>query len=423
MLAGVGVPTTAGVLAHGDRLGSCYRQTRKVLKQITAPLRISSDRILIYGLLLVLIGFLPWILVRQWFHDVAYVGDLGNFWSAGATVGTTALANVSEHFAWQTAHGLSKIAFLYLPGFAWIYWPLAQMPLMIALVVEEVAMVLLFAIAAALIARIYRFPLYFALVAVFAWGPALSAVLDGQNTGLGLMLSLAAILALLAQRDELAGLAIGLLLFKPTEALPLILLLALRRKWRALLAVLACAVGWYFSSVAATGGDWNWLSTYVKTVHEQYMIAMPLGYWKAYTLPSLVLAVGAPFGVAVASSVALLVLSIPPLLRTRLIEASSMIMVVGLAASVYAWPYEASILLPGLCFAMISITEPWRTRIVVVTYIVGSLGMVTPHAAHSLALICIGGALWWLGTQYAHRGTSQRVFAEGPSGEGLGLGN
>lgn len=380
-------------------------------ERITAPLRVSPDRILMYGLVLAVAVSLPFILQWRWFHDVAYVGDLGNFWSAGATVGTTALTHLSEHYAWQKAHGLNGIPFIYLPGFAWVYWPLAKMPLMVALVVEEVTMAILFAIAAALIARVYRFPLYFALVAVFAWGPAVNTIELGQNTGLGLLLSMAGILALVEERDALAGVFIGLLLYKPTEALPLVLLLALRRKWRALLAVLACAAGWYLASVAATGGDWGWFATYTRTLNEYYSIGVAPGYWKAFTLPTLLLAIGAPFGVAVAGGAALLALSIPPAMRARLIEASSMILVVGLAASVYAWPYEAALLLPGLCFAMTSIAEPWRTPIIVGAYIVGSLGMIVPHGGHSLALICVGGAVWWLGAWYTRQAPLRHASA------------
>ncbi len=364
-----------------------------------------------YGALLAVIASLPCIFNRRWFIDVAYVGDLGYFWSAGATVGTTALANVNEHYAWQTAHHLSALPFVYLPGFAWIYVPLAHLPLISALVAEELAMVLLFALAAWIASRVYGFPLWFAIVCVFAWGPVLSAIEVGQNTGLGLVLSLLAILALAKERQLFAGLAIGLLLFKPTEALPLILLLCLRRSWRALAIVIVCSIGWYVLSILATHGDWQWPATYARTAHAYYITGVPSGYWKAFTLPTLLLAIGVPSIVAFGSGLALIAISILPLVRSPITEAGSMAILVGVASSPYAWPYEATLLLPAVFFAMTRITEPWRTRAVVATYLVASIGMVTPHGAHSLAIICIGGALWWLTSQYLQSRSDARSGA------------
>jgi len=365
-------------------------------KAIAAPLRVSPDRVALYGTFFAALVSIRFILDPAYFRVVAYRGDIGNFWSVGATVGSPALANVALHIAWQNAHGLGRNPFLYLPGFAWLYAPLAHLPIMTALVVEELSMAAICAWAAWLLARLYRFPLWFAFACVFAWGPTVSMIELGQNAGLALALALTAIVALVRGRDLLAGVAIGLLLYKPTEAVPLILLLLMRRQWRAVGVVGICATGWYLLSVPATHGDWRWFVTYAHTIRDFYSYVVSAQSDRAFTLPTLLVAMGAPTVAALFASLAMLLLALPLFARGSALEAGSMATMVGLAASTYAWPYEACILLPGVCFAMVRLTEPWRSRIVVAAYFIASIGMIVPYGAHSLAIIGVGGVAWWM---------------------------
>ena len=69
------------------------------------PLRISRDRVWLYGITLFVLGALPAVL--------AYPSDWQRFWAAGATAGTTALLNVEQHAAFQRAHGMSTALWLY----------------------------------------------------------------------------------------------------------------------------------------------------------------------------------------------------------------------------------------------------------------------------------------------------------------------
>ncbi len=72
-----------------------------------------------------------------------------------------------------------------------------------------------------------------------AFVPVFAAVSYGQNSLLSLFI-LAAVFALLGQgRDGIAGLVLGLLLYKPQLVLVLALLFALERRWTALLGVAA----------------------------------------------------------------------------------------------------------------------------------------------------------------------------------------
>ncbi|MGZ3498744.1 MAG: glycosyltransferase family 87 protein [Vulcanimicrobiaceae bacterium] len=361
------------------------------------PLRLSRDRIWLYGIGCAIIVSLPFILLRQWFQDVSSRADFANYWSAGATVGSSALTDVRQHTFWQLAHHLNNPEpFVYPPGFAWAYAPLAHLPPMTAMIAEELGMAALFVLAAVLAGRVYGFKPWFALIAVFAWGPAINSIEVGQNTGLALVLALSATLALVKRHELFAGLAIGLLLYKPTDALPLILLLAVRREWRGLGVVAVCGIGWYLISVPAAHGDWLWPIQYAHTIQAWYAGDLPGNAYRAFTIPTALLAFGASPIVAFGIAAAILLLALPVLARVSTLEAASMAMLIGLATNPHALPYEAALLLPGVCYAMTHLHEPWRTRIVATVYVIASLSLVTPHGAHSLALICIGGAGWWL---------------------------
>ncbi len=220
------------------------------MKSPRLPLRISNDRIVLYGVMLALIASTPFIIFPTWFHDVAYRGDFANFWSAGSNVGTTRLLDAAALAAWQTAHGITAQVFVYPPGVAWLYAPLAWLPPIPAMILGDAAMVAALAAAGIVMAKIYGFPRWFALAGVFAWGPAVNAIELGQNTPLALLAICVAIWSLVNRREALLGLAVGLLLYKPSVALPFVLLLLVRSQWRALAVVAAAGAGWYPSKPA-----------------------------------------------------------------------------------------------------------------------------------------------------------------------------
>lgn len=331
---------------------------------------------------------------------MATVHDFANYWSAGATVGTPVLTDVSKLAEWQTSHHLGPQPFVYPPGFAWVYAPLAHLPTMTAMIVAQIMMIGLFAIAGFLIAKIYRLRLWFALVAVFAWGPTIGTIEDGQNTGLALVLVLVATLALVNRRPLLTGLAVGLLLYKPTDAATLVLLLAVRREWRALGIAGLCGAGWYFLSVGASGGDWRWPLRYADTVHAWYALHSAGNPHLVFTVPTMLLAAGVPLGIAFCAGAAVVVLALPLFARATALEAASMATLIGVATSLHAWSYTAALLLPAVCYAITRLLEPWRTRVIGVAYVCASVGTATAYGGFPLAIICIGGTVWWLSANY-----------------------
>ena len=346
---------------------------------------------------------MPFIVAPHRLQEMATVHDFANYWSAGATVGTPVLTDVSKLAEWQTAHHLGPQPFVYPPGFAWVYAPLSHLPPVTAMVVEQVVMVALFALSAWLIAKTYGFRPWFALASVFAWGPTIGTIEDGQNTGLALVLVLVATLALVNRRSVLTGLAVGLLLYKPTDAVVLILLLAVRREYRALGIVGLCAAAWYFLSVAGSAGDWRWPVRYAATVHDWYALHSAGNPHMVFTVPTMLLAGGVPVAVALCAGAVVVILALPLLARVSALEAASMATLVGVATSMHAWSYTAALLLPAVCYAMTRIAEPWRTRVIATAYVCASIGTATANAGTALAIICIGGTVWWLSANYLSR--------------------
>lgn len=358
--------------------------------------------------MLALIASTPFIIFPSWFHDVAYRGDFANFWSAGSTVGTPTLLDFSALSAWQTAHHVTPQSFVYPPAFAWSYAPLRWLTPLPAMLLQDALMLALLVASAFLAARIYGFARWFCVVAVFAWGPALSSVELGQNTALALLLTFGAVLGLKDRREILAGIAVGLLLYKPSVAFAFVVLLLVRAQWRALgIAGLFAAV-WYLLSVVAAHGDWSWPVTYIRLIAASNAGEFAGNAHKAYTIPTLLLAGHAPAVLAYALSAALFVFAFALLARVPALEAASIAPLVGLATSIHSWPYEAALLLPAAFYAMLRLREPARTTAVASAYAIAAFALVLPYSAHALAILPIGGAAWWLLSSYRRAASSAR---------------
>jgi hypothetical protein len=364
------------------------------------PLRLSWDRAVIYGTILALIASLPFILFPSWFHDVAFRGDFANFWSAGANVGTPTLLDPVALAAWQIAHHITPQVFVYPPGVAWFYAPLARFSPMTGMIVEEAGMAAVLAACGLLAAKIYRFSPWFGLIAVFAWAPALNAIEVGQNTPIALLAILVAIWALVNRREALAGLAVGVLLYKPSAALAFIVLLLVRKEWRALGVCGLIGIGWFMLSVLAAHGNLSWTSQYLHLVRESSISEFAGNSHKTFTLPTLLLSAGVPLALAIAAAIAVFALATPLLWRRPTIEASSMAGAVGVAAGLHAWPYETTLLLPAIFYGAARITEPWRTRLIAAAYFIAASALTLPHSGHGLALLTLGVPVWWLWNEY-----------------------
>ncbi len=157
--------------------------------------------------------------------------------------------------------------FAYPPHAAVIYRPLAALDYRLAYAIHSVIMIGAVIWALALLrpmVGIVRRNFEQVVAATLLFYPMLRAVTGGQNTALS-FLAMAAVWRLLDDdHDEAAGLVIALLLFKPQFAIPLIGLMMVARRWRAVAAsMLGAVVVWGVGAVTMGAG---WLPTWWREV-------------------------------------------------------------------------------------------------------------------------------------------------------------
>jgi len=353
------------------------------------PLRISAERVWLFGIVLLAFG------VALAF--VAYPSDWQRFWAAGATVGTTALMNMAQHAAFQQAHGMSTALWAYPwaypPAFAWAFVPAAHLSVGTSYVVNFILSLFLVGLSGWVLAGVFGFARWFGVVSALAWEPAIYTADVGQPSGLWLLLICLAMAGIVRRSPLLLGGAVGLLLLKPTFALPFVLLLIVRREWKACGVVAVCAAAWYSTSVPAAAGDWNWITPYIAIVHALYNTDLGALH-NAINLPLILVRLGASPLAALVSGTFLFVAFLPALSRANGLQAASTTALLSVALSAHAWVYDAAILLPALFYAMATIVEPWRTRLIVAAYLLAALWMPIDALLwfNPLAIITLGGA-------------------------------
>ena len=185
-----------------------------------------------------------------------------------------------------------------------------------------------------------------------------------------------------------------MLLLKPTIALPFVVLLLVRREWKACGVVAICAVVWYLGSVAASAGDWNWIPPYLAIVHSLYNTDLGALY-NGITLPMILVRLGTAPSIALALGTIVFVGFLPALSRANNRQALSFTSLLSLALSAHAWMYEAGLALPALFYAMANVAEPWRTRLIVGAYVLAALWMPIDALIwfNPLAIITLGGII------------------------------
>ena len=344
-----------------------------------SPLRLSSDRVWLYGLTLVAIGLLPLLLFpnvnhRHWFWPALWDSDWSYFAAGGATVGTPALLG-QQHIAWQLEHGFGvALPWAYLPAFAYFFVPFAHVSLAIGFWTNAAVMLGACVATGVLCARIYSLPYPLAILGVLAWEPAVVSISGGQNASMALLFVTIFILGFTKRNALIAGLAAGALMFKPTDAIIFALLLLLWRRWRALAVAAGCAVAWYLASVPATAGDWSWPMNYAAALsawypHQQY------SQW-LISVPALLSRIGLPLWLATALGVGMLGAWCFTALRASALEAASFAGLFAVATSAHANPHEAALVVPALFYVATRISDPWRIRIICLAYAIGGSSVV-----------------------------------------------
>jgi hypothetical protein len=349
----------------------------------------------------------------------AYV-DFPQFWYAGRLVGSPDLLDPARQGAWEVAHGFTPWEFLYPPGTAWLYLPLRALPIDVAFWVHA-AVIGLIAVAAGVVGGlVFDLDRRVALVATLAWTPTLAAAASGQNAPLAMLFALIAIYGLRNDRQVLAGLAVGAMLYKPTLALPMFALLLLRRQWTALVVAMAVAVGWYLLGVAGSAGDWMWPQDWLRVTAPFFAADTSQNVNKTVALPGLLMGHGVPSLIGYGAAVAVALAALPRLLRSPIAEAGAGACLIGIVVSPHSLQYEAVMMLPLLLWAAggtgSGIAEPWRTRLLVAAYLAAQLYVLTPFAGISVFVVMTLGAtaIWITGwhRQQADSGPATSAPAE-----------
>jgi Glycosyltransferase family 87 len=328
------------------------------------------------------IGFalaLAWVLLAA-FYVRGSGDDWRIFWNAGHSVGSGAIITAA-HFA-------------YTPGAAWILWPFAQLTLAEGYFLYVAIMIAMAVGAAWLATKLYGLSFALAALMAFAWTPFTIAICLGQNSPVALICVTLAIVAFVRRDQVLAGLAVGLLLYKPSDAVPMIFLLCICKQWRSLGIVAICGIAWYLLSAAATS-DWLWPGAYTKMLTELYRSDVATNADYAISVPTLLTRLGAPALVGWIAGAAILVGSAPLLLRVRRLEAASVVPLIGVAASPHAWGYEAILALPALWLAT-SRLNSLRATLLLAAYAVAPLYLYArPLHFDALAIPILGGTACW----------------------------
>lgn len=122
-----------------------------------------------------------------------------------------------------------------------------------------------------------------ALAVSLTFFPLFRGITGGQNTALSLLLVAVIWRSLHEGREVPAGVAAGLLLFKPPLALPFLGALVLARHWRAVLAAVITAAGLYGVGAVATGPAW--LTAWVDGVRYLDRVDTPFNVQNFVSVP------------------------------------------------------------------------------------------------------------------------------------------
>jgi hypothetical protein len=360
------------------------------------PLRIKPRRFWLWGTALVVMSAV--IMIGAPFNKWV---DFPQFWLAAKVVGTPDLMDPARQEAWQIAHGYAPWIFLYPPGTAYLFLPLRLLPLEIAFYAHAAAITLMGVAAGLVGARAFALDTRVALIAALAWSPTLAAAAVGQNAPLAMLCAMIAIYALRNNRQVLAGIAVGMMLYKPTLAVPMFALLLLRRQWTALFSASVVAIGWYLLGVAGSAGDWFWPKDWLSLTAPFFSADITQNVNKTVALPGLLMGHGVPTVIAWGAAIAVVVAALPRLLRVSIAEAGAAACLLGVVASQHSLQYEAVMVLPILMWAAAGtgtgLAEPWRTRLLVAAYLLAQLYVVTPFAGISVFVaITFGASAIWI---------------------------
>lgn len=193
-------------------------------------------------------------------------GDFPAFYAAGTIVAEGDWATLYDPARQLEAQaGLFEddddgfLYFAYPPYVASLYRPLAGLDYRVAYTLHTVAMAAAVVGALAVLRptiSLLQRDFEVCVTATVLFYPLFRAATGGQNTALTVLLIAVCWRALHDDQDLAAGVAIGLLLYKPQFALPLMGLVLLGRRWQATASAVATGALLWAVGAAVMGGNW-----------------------------------------------------------------------------------------------------------------------------------------------------------------------
>ncbi len=239
--------------------------------------RLTTPRRLMLAVIVVFCITLGAQIRAVWLHEGAFYaggevplgGDLLAFYSAGLIVAEgdgEHLYDLDRQIAAQKqAIGDSGfdglLPFAYPAFVAAPYALLARLPLIPAYLVVTPLMLAAVVAAVALLRPVsptVRARPVLVTLAALASQPLAAATLGGQTVGFSLLCCAGTYAALRRDRAVTAGVRLGLLLYKPPLAVPLLALLLCRRQWRTVAVAGAVGLALFLVGVAVAGVAWPW---------------------------------------------------------------------------------------------------------------------------------------------------------------------
>lgn len=300
--------------------------------------------------------------------------DFSAFYVAGSLAFTPEVTDLAAVTLRQVESGLPLTPFVYPASMALPYVPLAALPYGLAAAVH-LGLMLAALVGAALmwaaLGGLEAVGRRWLVLGALAWGPAAAGIISGQNTSVALLLVVLVAWALARDQQLLAGVAAGLLAYKPQLGVPAMGLLLLRSRWSALVVAAAMLGLHYLLGVLATGGVLDWPAAWLGTVAEYQEADFAANGWQSISLPSFARQLEALTGLpglmlaGYAIGGVVLLACLPAMRRLPAPESVALAAACGLLVSPHAWVYDATLLLPALAVLAARAAQrgwPWRDR-------------------------------------------------------------
>ncbi len=320
-------------------------------------------------------------------------GDFPAFYAAGLTVlrGQGTALYDKEHQRASEAPFLpasGTLTFAYPAFVAVILAPLGALPYLWAYGVWTVGMLLAVWTAVGLVGR--RLPALlahrttaFAVAATFL--PLSRAIYGGQNTAISLLLAAG---AYSADSDVARGAWLGLWLYKPQLALPVIAACAVTRPRTTLGIAPVCAVWWVFGALGAGPG---WVLSWLRASSQFLSDDRAVDAWQSVSLADLLTPLAAPLAGAVLVGTAVVALA---LAHRRPAVAVPFLTCLAPVLAPHALGYDVGLVL--LAGAMVACSR-WPHRHII-AWLWGA-GFLTLIGGPYGTLLCVGtAALLWQST-------------------------